>query len=323
MQKRIVILGGVGFIGAHLCLRLLEEGNEVFCVDLRDATTSPALRAVSTHPEFRYVHHNIANPFGIRCDRIYNLASPSMVRYNKALPVETLKLNMLGSINSLDAARAEHARVLYGSSGAIYGFGYRSVQSEMENDCTTHHIIAEGKRSGEALHRAYQTEFGIDVRIARIFNAYGSGAELTDQRAVIKMIVAALQNRDIQVNGSGEQMRTFCWIEDIVDGLVRLMEAPQMTYARTVDLGSDHEISIRALAEKIISLTGSRSHITHTQARPDEARRRTPDLSAARHELGWVPQTTLAEGLRRTIEYVEKELAQKNATAATWAEVSL
>ena len=200
MQKRIVVLGGVGFIGSHLCLRLLNDGHEVFCVDIRDTADSPLLRDMPPHPEFRYVRHNIVNAFGIRCDEIYNLAAPSRVRYNKALPVESLKVSIQGSINALDTARSEHARILYASTGDIYGTGYRDTSVEAADGCPTHRTLAEGKRAGEALHRAYQYEFGVDARIARIFNTYGSGADLMDQRVVMKMIVAALQNRDIPVS---------------------------------------------------------------------------------------------------------------------------
>lgn len=319
MQKRIVVLGGVGFIGTHLCLRLLSEGHEVFCVDIRDAANSPLLRELK-HPAFRYVHHNIISPFGIRCDEIYNLASPSMVHYNKALPVETLKVSVLGTINALDTARTEHARIVLASTGDIYNTGYRDTT--IENCCTTHQILAEGKRAAEALCRAYQVEFGIDARIGRIFNTYGSGAELMDQRVVMKMVVAALQNRDLLVNGSGEQLRTFCWVEDIAEGLERLMDAAPSEATRTVNFGSNHEISVRALAEKIISLTGSHSRIVHIEARPDDARRRAPDISAARRELGWTPRTPLVEGLRRTITYVEKELSDKIYAGMSWAEMN-
>jgi len=322
MQKRIVILGGAGFIGSHLCLRLLEAGHRISCIDIRDAADSPLLRGVLQHPAFRYVHHNIVSPFGIRCDEIYNMASPSMVRYNKALPVASLKTSISGSINALDTARTEHARVLFGSSGAVYGFDRTAGHSEEGDLCSTHRILAEGKLAAEALHRAYRSEYDVDTRIARIFNTYGPGADLMDQRVVMKMIAAALQNRDIAVNGSGEQMRAFCWVEDIVEGLVRLMEAPRADRTRTLDLGSTHEMPIRALAEKIIALTGSRSRIVHRPARPDDAPRRTPDISAARRELGWAPRTPLVEGLRRTVSYVEKELAGNSYARMTWAEMN-
>lgn len=322
MQKRIVVLGGVGFIGTHLCLRLLSEGHEVFCVDVRDAGSSPLLRRMGQHASFRYVRHNIVNAFGIRSDQIYNLTAPSRVRYNKALPVEVLKLGMLGAINTLETARTEHARVLFASTADVYGASLRDASTGAENGCTTHRVLAESSRAAEALHRAYQTEFGVDSRIARIFNAYGTGADIMDQRVVMKMIFSALQNTDIQINGSGEQMRTFCWVEDIVDGLVRLMEAAPSETTRTVDLGSTQEISLRALAEKIVALTGSRSKIVHVDPRPDDVRRRIPDVSTARRELGWEARTPLTEGLRRTISYAEKELSEKDYVGMTWAEMN-
>lgn len=321
MQKRVVILGGVGFIGTHLCLRLLEEGHEVFCVDIRDVSASPLLRNVQQHPSFRYVRHNIVNTFGIRCDEIYNLASPSMVRYDKALPVETLKVSILGSINALDTARSERARILFASGGDSYPPASRD-NAPRTDFCTTHRILAESKRAAEAFYRAYQSEFGVDTRIARIYNTYGSGADLMDQRVVMKMIVAALQNRPVYINGSGEQMRSFCWVEDIVAGIRLLMEAAPAEQTRTLNFGSNHEISIRALAEKIIALTGSRSQIVHIEARPDDARRRTPDITATRRELGWAPRTPLVEGLRRTISYAEKELADKAYAGLTWVEMN-
>lgn len=322
MQKRIVVLGGSGFIGSHLCLRLLDEGHEVFCVDLRDAAHSPLLHAVTEHPAFRSVRHNIAHPFSIRCDELYNLAAPVVLCYNKALPVEALKVNMLGAIHALDTARTEHVRVVYGSSCEVYEPPLRTSgetkRGQRRADCT----CAEGKRAAEALHRAYRSEFGVDARIARIFNTYGAGADLLDQRAVIKMVVAALQNRTIRITGNGEQLRTFCWVGDVVEGLMRLMAAAPAEQCRTVDLGSTHEISIRGLAEQIIALTGSRSHIMHIEVRPGEVRRRMPDLTAARNELDWMPETTLVEGLRRTIQYAERALSEKAYAGMTWAEMN-
>lgn len=321
MQKRIAVLGGVGFIGTHLCLKLIEAGHVVYCVDLRDKACSPLLRQVAQHPRFRYVRHNITSPFGIRCDEIYNLAAPTLLRYGETLPVETLKVCIEGAINALDAARSNHARILYASSGSIYGPVYSDASSPAAEACSTRHVLAEGKRAAEALHRAYQVEFNVDARIARIFNTYGFGADPMDQRVVMKMIVAALSGREIVVYGSGEQLRTFCWVEDLVDGLIRLMEAPSLGKVRTVNLGSSHEIAIRALAEKIVAMTRSRSPIVHTEARIDDVRRRTPDISTARRDLGWMPHTTLDEGLRRTIEYVETLLAEKRQAHLSWAEM--
>ena len=323
MQKRIVVLGGSGFIGSHLCLRLLDEGHELFCVDLREATHSPLLRTVTGHPAFHYVRHNIVHPFSIRCNEIYNLAAPVVLCYNKALPVESLKVDMLGSIHALDTARTEHARVVYASSYEVYTPPMRqSLAHGSRPHRSPASVCAEGKRGAEALHRAYRSEYGVDTRIARIFNTYGSGADLLDQRVVIKMVTAALQNRTIQITGNGEQLRTFCWVGDTVEGLVRLMAVQPSEQTRTVDLGSGHEISIRGLAEQIIQLTGSRSHIMHIEVRPGDARRRMPDLSAARNELDWMPSTPLAEGLRRTISYVEKALSEKAYAAMTWAEIN-
>ena len=182
MQKRIVVLGGVGFIGTHLCLRLLEEGHEVFCVDIRDAVNSPLLRGVLQHPLFRYVHHNIINGFSIRCDEIYNLASPSRVRYNKALPVETLRVSVLGAINTLETARSEHARVVFASAGNIYGIGHRDPASEPGNFCSTHYILYEGKRAAEALHRAYNSEYDVDARLRQRRRPDGSARGDKDGR---------------------------------------------------------------------------------------------------------------------------------------------
>ena len=307
MQKRIAVIGGVGFIGTHLCLKLIEQGHVVYCVDIRDKACSPLLRQVAQHPRFRYVRHNVTTPFGVRCDEIYNLAAPTHVWYSEALPAETLKVCMLGALNVLDAARNNHARILYASSGSIYGPVYSDAAFSAAEACSTHRILAEGKRAAEALHRAYQAEYGVDARIARIFNTYGFGADLMDQRVVMKMVVAALLGSDLLVNGSGEQLRTFCWVEDLVDGLIRLMEAPTVGNVRTVNL---------------VELSGSRSHIVHTEARIDDVRRRAPDISAARRDLGWMPHTPLAEGLKKMISYVETALEEKKQAHITWAEIN-
>lgn len=320
MHKKVVVLGGVGLIGTHLCRRLLEEGHDLYCVDTRDVGSSPLLREVAEMENFHYVRHNIVTPFSIRCNEIYNLASPAQVFYNRALPVETLKLHIEGSVNALEAARSEFARVVYASSAAVYSPLRRSCGNENPREASETMATIEGKRAAEALHHAYRLEYEVDARIARVFNAYGSGADLNDQRVVMKMIAAALQNRDLTIYGNGEQLRTFCWAGDVADGLMLLMRK-NLTQLLTVDLGSDHEITIRALAEKIISLTGSKSRIVHTEARLNDARSRIPDLSAARSELGWSPSTSLTEGLQRTVEYMERLLSDHTSKTRSWVEM--
>ena len=318
MQKtRSVVLGGIGFIGSHLCRALLEKGHEVFAIDIRDITHAPRLRKLPHEGALHYIHHNIVHPFGIRCDELYNLAAPSMVRYNKALPVETLRVAMSGSINALDTARTEHARVVLASSGSVYEHIDRSPAP-----CTTHRTLIESKLAAEALHRAYRQEFGVDTRIARIFNCYGSEGDLMDQRVVTKMVVTALQNRDVVIEGDGDQLRSFCWVEDIVEGLIALMQASPTNHTRTINLGSDQPITILNLAQRIIELAGSRSRIVHVAARREGVRSRIADLSATRRELGWSPTTELDEGLKRTINYVEKELAERAGAFCSWIEVN-
>ncbi|MEG1611853.1 MAG: NAD-dependent epimerase/dehydratase family protein [Alistipes sp.] len=322
MGKRIVVLGGAGLIGTHLCLRLLSEGNDLFCVDIRDAADSPLLTEALGQSRFRYVTHNIINSFDIRCDELYNLTVPTRLRYDRTLPVETLKVNVLGAINVLETARTEHARVLYASSGDIYNTSFSDTTTGPIISNTSKQILAEGKRAGETFHRAYRNEHGVDCRIARIFNTYGTGGSIEDQRVVMKMTIAALRNRDLVIYGSGEQLRTFCWVEDMVDGLVRLMQAPPTEQTRTIDLGASHEISIRMLAEKIIAITGSHSRITHTEAYNYDSLRRTPDLSAAQRELNWRAETSLIEGLKRTVEYAEKELSRTAWAEMSWIEMN-
>ncbi len=314
-------MGGVVLIGTHMCLQLLSDGCEVFCVDTRNATLSPLLRDARDKANFRYVHHNVTTGFGIRCDEIYNLASPTALRYDRMQPVETLRVNILGSLNALVAARAEYARILFTSSDDVYASSRTDSCTEGSVGSVCTQSLIDGKRAAEAMYRAYAQEYGIDARIARLFSTYGSGADINDNRVVMRMIVEALQNRDITIFGSGEQIRTFCWVGDIVNGLIKLMATPPSATVRTMNFGSTHEITIRALAEKIIDLTGSSSRLNHLPARPDEVHSKMPDISLARRELDWTPQIPLIEGLKRTISYVEKELATATLASKSWIEI--
>lgn len=315
-RKRVVVLGGVGLIGSHLIGKLLARGEEVYCVDSRDLSASVALREQKSDL-FHYVKHNITTPYTIRCDEIYNLTSPVRLSYDKQLPVETLKTHLLGSINTLEIARSEFSRVVYGSSSSVYAPNTRlDIDSRNEQ-----YASIEGIRAAEVIHRSYHTEYGVDCRIARIFNTYGSGSDLRERRVIMRMITAALQNRDITVFGSGEQVRTFCWAGDIADALIALMDSPSETTPRVVDLGSDNEISIRALAERIINLTGSRSKIIHSPMRMGDRQNITPNLSTAKKLLGWQAKTSLNEGLMRTIDYAERTLSSYSGSSRTWVEI--
>lgn len=315
--KRILVIGGVGLIGSHLCRRLADYGHEVYCMDIRGYESSPLLRDAASQRNFNYVRHNVTNPFGINVEEIYNLASPSVLRCEQGMEVETHKINILGTINTLECARINRSRVLYASSGDVYGSSRQQSLQEEQGYGATCSAAAESKRAAESLMRAYRTEYQVDGKIARIFNTYGTGADAGDRRVVAKMIVGALTGRNITVYGSGQQLRSFCWVGDTVDALLRLMALPPAAHVTTVNIGSSHEISVRALAEKIVSLTGSRSKIIHLEARNDDPRHRTPDITRARRLLDWQPTTSLDEGLMRTINYFEKELNRMHS----WVEV--
>ena len=316
-SKRILVIGGAGLIGSHLCQALVDRNHDVYCMDIRSCESSPILRELMTLTNFNYIRHNVVNQFGINVDEIYNLASPSALRYDQVMEVETLKVNILGTLNCLESARINRSRVLFTSSGDVYG----SVrQQSMHEDQPFGHAcsaLAESKRAAESFVRSYKDEYQVDGKIARVFNTYGSGADLSDQRVVTKMIVEALSGRNLTIYGNGEQLRSFCWVGDVVDGLIRLMNRLPDVQVPTVNIGNNHEITIRALAEKIIDLTGSHSKIIHLDARNDDPRHKSPDISRAREMLGWQPTTTLDEGLRRAIVYFEHELTQMRS----WVEM--
>ena len=316
-SKRILVIGGAGLIGSHLCRSLVDRNYDVYCMDIRSCESSQILREMMALTNFNYIRHNVVNQFGINVDEIYNLASPSILRYDQAMEVETHKVNIIGTLNCLESAKINRSRVLFASSGAVYGAVRQQSMHEDHPFGPARSALAESKRAAESLVRAYKDEYQVDGKIARIFNTYGTGADLNDQRVITKMIVEALSNRNLTIYGNGEQLRSFCWVGDVVDGLIRLMNRLPDVKVPTVNIGSNHEISIRALAEKIIDMTGSRSKIIHQNARNDDPRHKSPDISRAREMLGWQPTTTLDEGLRRVISDVENALTQ----VRSWVEV--
>ena len=320
-MKRVVVLGGAGLIGSHLCMRLTDAGDEVVCIDTADISTSPLLAPYLRRRAIRYICHNIEKSFVISGEQIYNLASPTFITRIGTHPLKILRTNIMGSINALETARRNGATVLFASSGDIYGG--TGQQPFVEKDIFAGRITpyAESKRAAEALHYAYAKEHGCRCRIARIFSTYGTGGRIDDQRIVMRMVVEALLGRDILISGSGEQLRTFCWVGDMADALIRLMNIPDTEPTATVNLGSSVEISINRLADMIVTLTGSRSRIVHIPARSDDPRRMAPDLTRARNMLDWRASTSIEDGLRMTIGYVESVLhSLTRDNAAEWIE---
>ncbi|MBQ2414098.1 MAG: NAD-dependent epimerase/dehydratase family protein, partial [Rikenellaceae bacterium] len=240
-SKRILVIGGAGLIGSHLCRALVDRNYEVHCMDIRSYESSPILREIISQPNFNFIRHNVVNQFGIDVDEIYNLATPSTLRYEQGAEVETLKVNIIGTLNCLEVARHHRSRMLFASSGDVYG----SIrQQSMQEDTTfgpVRSALSEGKRAAESLVRAYRSEYQVDGKITRIFNTYGTGADTSDQRVVAKMIVKALTGQNITIYGNGEQLRTFCWVGDVVDALIRLMNRLPDVEVPTVNIGSNHE----------------------------------------------------------------------------------
>ncbi len=315
MSKRTIVLGGAGLIGSHLCLQLLKDGNEVICIDSRSRKESPLLRKIENRERFHYIKHDITTPFEIGCDELYNLTSPIEFGDNFDY-IGSQRLMSLGVINTLNPIIGSKTKVLYGSSDDIYNFERLDV-----NYKSNKRYIADARRFGESLHRAYNSKHKIDVRIARIFSTYGSNSGLRDQHIIGKMIIQALNNQNIAIYGNGEQLRTFCWVDDIVNGLIRLMRVHNNNSVITADLGSSVQISVRHLAELIISLTGSSSSIHHLPQRIEEPRYKIPNLKVAQEQLNWNDTTLLREGLQRTISYIEKELSTIAVSQLSWVEI--
>lgn len=309
MRKKILITGGAGFVGSHLCGSLLQLGHEVVSLDNFHTGRAENLAPLMDDPRFRSVEGDVADPFGFDVDEIYNLASPaSPVSYQES-PIRTLRTGLLGAMNALDLAVRTGARVLQASTSEVYGDPLVHPQVETyfgnANSFGERACYDEGKRAAEALFFAYRAERGVDIRIARIFNTYGPGMQPDDGRVVSNFIVQALQNRPITVYGDGSQTRSFCYVSDLVDGLIGLMESD---VDLPVNLGNPGEFSVLELARTVIAMTGSRSGIEHLPLPADDPRVRRPDISRARARLGWEPRVALGEGLRPTIGYFERRL---------------
>ena len=317
-QNRVLVTGGAGFIGSHLCQRLVDEGHDVLCVDNFYTGAKRNIAPLLGNGSFELLRHDITFPLYVEADQIYNLACPaSPVHYQRA-PVQTTKVNVHGSINMLGLAKRVRAKVLQASTSEVYGDP--TVHPQPETYCGSVNPVGpracydEGKRCAETLFFDYHRQHGLKVKVARIFNTYGPRMQPDDGRVVSNFIVQALKSEPITVYGDGSQTRSFCYISDMVSGLVKLMESPD-AFSGPVNLGNPAEFTMLELAELVLEYTGARSTIHFEPLPQDDPRRRKPDISLAKKVLEWQPTVSLENGLQKTIDYFDELLREGDKTA--------
>jgi UDP-glucuronate decarboxylase len=311
-RRRILVTGGAGFLGSHLCARLLADGHDVLCVDNYFTGTRDNILALLDHRHFEMIRHDVTFPLYVEVDEIYNLACPASPIHYQHDPVQTTKTSVHGAINMLGLAKRLRAKIFQASTSEVYGDptvhpqpeGYRgSVNPIGPRAC-----YDEGKRCAETLFFDYFRQHKLRIKVARIFNTYGPRMHPNDGRVVSNFIVQALQNAPITIYGKGAQTRSFCYVDDLIEGFVRLM-ATHDRVTGPINLGNPGEFTIRELAEKVIKLTGSRSKLVFKRLPVDDPMQRCPDITLAKRELRWQPKVPLEEGLKKTIAYFDKLLA--------------
>jgi UDP-glucuronate decarboxylase len=314
MFKRILVTGGAGFLGSHLCDRLLDTGAEVICLDNFFTGSKSNVAHLLSNSRFEIVRHDLVNPILLEVDQIYNFACPASPVHYQHNPVKTVKTSVMGAIHMLGLAKRVGARILQASTSEVYGDAREHPQKESYwghvNPIGPRSCYDEGKRLAETLMMDYHRQNGVDIRIVRIFNTYGPRMAIDDGRVVSNFIVQSLRNQPITIYGDGTQTRSFCYVSDLIDGVWRLMNADGLT--GPVNIGNPDEFTIRELAEMVISLTGSRSEIVCRPLPQDDPTQRQPDISLAVRTLGWQPFVSLKEGLVRTVEYFEKALSDES-----------
>ncbi len=309
--KKILVTGGAGFIGSHLCERLLSEGNEVICVDNCYTGNKANIYHLQKNPQFEFLRHDITFPLYIEVDEIYNLACPASPIHYQNDPVQTTKTSVHGAINMLGLAKRLKAKILQASTSEVYGDPEIHPQPETYwgnvNPIGRRSCYDEGKRCAETLFFDYHRQHNLSIKVARIFNTYGPRMHPYDGRVVSNFILQALQNEPITIYGQGEQTRSFCYVDDIVEGLILLMNTEQGTTG-PINLGNPEELTILELAQHIIETTGSKFKMNYEPLPSDDPKQRRPDISVAYQSLGWQPKVHIKEGLIRTIAYFEKLL---------------
>lgn len=310
-RKRILVTGGAGFLGSHLCERLISEGHDVLCVDNYFTGQKDNIARLLGNPHFEAMRHDVTFPLYVEVDEIYNLACPASPVHYQFDPVQTTKTSVIGAINMLGLAKRVKARIFQASTSEIYGDPTVHPQKEdywgNVNTLGPRACYDEGKRAAETLFLDYHRQHGIEIKIARIFNTYGPRMHPKDGRVVSNFIVQALRGEDITLYGDGMQTRAFCYVDDMIEGFIRLMKRPGDIIG-PVNLGNPHEIPVRELADRILRLTSSRSRLVYRPLPQDDPMQRCPDISLARRLLDWQPTVDLDEGLSRTIAYFDQQL---------------
>ena len=308
LERRVLVTGGAGFLGSHLCEQLLKHGDQVLCLDNFFTGTRKNVEHLFGHKNFELLRHDVTHPLFVEVDEIYNLACPASPIHYQWDPVQTTKTSVIGAINMLGLAKRLKARIFQASTSEVYGDPNIHPQPEgywgNVNPIGIRSCYDEGKRCAETLFFDYWREHQLEIKVARIFNTYGPRTHPNDGRVVSSFIVQALTNRDITVFGEGTQTRAFCYVDDLVDGFVRLMRSPPEVTG-PVNLGNPGEFQIRELAELIIEMTGSRSQLVHRPLPEDDPKQRRPNIELAKQALGWEPKVSLRDGLMKTIHYFE------------------
>ena len=311
-MKRTLVTGGAGFLGSFLCEKLLDQGHEVIALDNFYTGSRKNISHLLDHPSFELIRHDIVEPILLEVDWIFNMACPASPIHYQYNPVKTVKTNVMGAINMLGLAKRVRARILQASTSEVYGDPEIHPQQESYwgsvNPIGLRSCYDEGKRVAETLMMDYHRQNQVDIKLVRIFNTYGPRMHINDGRVVSNFIVAALKEEPLEIFGDGEQTRSFCYVSDLIDVILKMMNKDD--FIGPVNIGNPGEFTIRELAEKILKLTGSRSKIQVRQERSDDPVRRRPDISLAREKLGWEPSVVLEEGLGKTIEYFEKVLKE-------------
>jgi UDP-glucuronate decarboxylase len=314
--KRCMVAGGAGFLGSFLCERLLAEGNEVLCVDNFYTSTRSNIAHLVSHPSFEFLRHDVTFPLYVEIDEIYNLACPASPIHYQRDPVQTTKTSVMGAINMLGLAKRLKAKILQASTSEVYGDPLVHPQPEHYwghvNTIGPRACYDEGKRCAETLFFDYHRQHQLRIKIARIFNTYGPRMHPNDGRVVSNFVVQALSSRDITVYGNGSQTRSFCYVDDLIDGLMRLMNSPD-EITGPVNLGNPSELTILDVAQRVIDLTNSSSRIVHLPLPVNDPAQRRPDITIADKLLGWKPSITIYEGLQQTIPYFAERIRENVA----------